>query len=200
MGKMRRKWKCHPCGKYKCPEQFPPWSCEGIGNEWVFECNLCRNARLKAKGMCPICGNYLDPDSKYTYCSKCRTEGRLYIKRGRAKVQRRARDAFNGYMNEKNVFKYLGCTREKLIQHIESQFKPGMSWDNYGPEWNLDHIIPVSHVNLNKPQDLRMVSHYLNLRPLWKKKNSGRGNSIGFLDRIRIYKIRKDISRCVKSY
>ena len=31
-----------------------------------------------------------------------------------------------------------GFTLGALIQHLESQFYDGMSWDNYG-EWHIDH-------------------------------------------------------------
>ena len=39
----------------------------------------------------------------------------------------------------------IGCTREDLIKHIESQFDSNMNWSNRAIYWNIDHIIPVSY-------------------------------------------------------
>ena len=36
----------------------------------------------------------------------------------------------------------LGYTREQLRAHLESQFKPGMSWESGG--FHVDHIKPVA--------------------------------------------------------
>ena len=43
--------------------------------------------------------------------------------------------------------RYIGCTRDFWISHLESQFTDRMSWDNYGTEWEVDHIIPISTVS-----------------------------------------------------
>ena len=37
-----------------------------------------------------------------------------------------------------------GCTYKELLDHLESQFEEGMTWENQG-EWHIDHIqSPVS--------------------------------------------------------
>ena len=40
----------------------------------------------------------------------------------------------------------VGYDLAALVQHLESQFLPGMTWDNYG-EWHVDHVIPISAFN-----------------------------------------------------
>lgn len=62
----------------------------------------------------------------------------------------------------------LGCTIEELKKYLESKFRPGMSWDNYGPDgWTMDHIIACYHFNLSKTEEQKKCFHYTNLQPLW---------------------------------
>jgi hypothetical protein len=64
--------------------------------------------------------------------------------------------------------KIIGCSFENFKAHIESQFKSGMSWDNWG-EWHIDHIMPVS---MAKTEDeIIRLNHHRNLRPLWAHEN-----------------------------
>lgn len=38
----------------------------------------------------------------------------------------------------------LGCSYSELKTHLESLFKDGMSFFNYGTVWEIDHKIPIS--------------------------------------------------------
>ena len=72
-------------------------------------------------------------------------------------------------LSNKTIESYLGCSIPEFKIHIESQFKEGMSWNNYG-EWHLDHIIPV--LSLEKEEyTIEQVQHYTNFQPLWAKEN-----------------------------
>lgn len=71
----------------------------------------------------------------------------------------------------------LGYTSEQLRKHIENQFLTGMTWDNYGSEWAIDHIIPVSYYDTTTPASV--VNALKNLRPLW---NISRSVNIGGLN------------------
>lgn len=42
-------------------------------------------------------------------------------------------------------------TLQQLKEHLESQFTPLMSWDNYGTYWEIDHIIPQNTFNISSP-------------------------------------------------
>jgi hypothetical protein len=64
----------------------------------------------------------------------------------------------------------LGCSVDQLKQHLELQFKPRMSWSNYG-KWHIDHIKPCAKFNLSKASEQRRCFHYTNLQPLWAKEN-----------------------------
>jgi hypothetical protein len=64
----------------------------------------------------------------------------------------------------------IGCSVEKLLEHLESQFQEGMTWDNYG-EWHIDHIKPCALFDFTKEEDQRECFHYTNLQPLWAEDN-----------------------------
>ena len=71
----------------------------------------------------------------------------------------------------------IGCSVDSLRHHIESNFKRGMNWNNYG-EWHVDHIIPCSSFDLSKPEQQRQCFHYTNLRPLWAKENMSKHDTM----------------------
>jgi len=66
----------------------------------------------------------------------------------------------------------IGCTVDELKQHLQKQFKSGMSWDNYSKTgWHIDHIIPCAKFNLENNEEQRKCFHYTNLQPLWAIDN-----------------------------
>jgi hypothetical protein len=68
----------------------------------------------------------------------------------------------------------IGCTIPELRRHLSKQFKPGMSWDNYG-EWHIDHIIPCACFNLSFLNQQKECFNYKNLRPMWAVENLRKG-------------------------
>jgi len=68
----------------------------------------------------------------------------------------------------------IGCSIEELIKHLESKFKSGMSWENYG-KWHIDHIRPLSKFDLSDENQLKEACHYSNLQPLWAFENLSKG-------------------------
>ena len=80
-----------------------------------------------------------------------------------------------GYTKKSRTHQVLGCSYDFFVSHIESQFKEGMNWENYG-EWELDHIIPVS---LGKTEEeIMALNNYINFQPLWRKDNINKTNKI----------------------
>lgn len=67
-----------------------------------------------------------------------------------------------------------GCTFQELRRYIELQWKPGMSWSNWGRTndcWQIDHKRPVSSFDLTDPAQQIQCFHYSNLEPLWAVDN-----------------------------
>jgi hypothetical protein len=80
-----------------------------------------------------------------------------------------------GYSKKSKTFETLGCSYEEFKQHLERQFKKGMSWDNLG-QWHLDHIYLVSLAK--DEQELIRLNHYTNFQPMWAVENITKGNKI----------------------
>jgi len=69
-----------------------------------------------------------------------------------------------------HTLELTGCSIEFFKQHLEAQFKPGMSWSNYG-KWEIDHIIPCASFNLSNSNEQKKCFNYKNLQPLWWEEN-----------------------------
>lgn len=90
----------------------------------------------------------------------------------------------------KTTFELIGCSEGQLNEHIESQFEPWMSWENYGSEWHVDHIKPCAAFDLSVDSERLACFHYTNLRPLraldnWRK--SSRFNGVLLRKRAKIH-------------
>jgi len=61
--------------------------------------------------------------------------------------------------------------------HIESQFSPDMTWDDYGRYgWHTHHNIPVASFDLSDPKQALACYHYRNLEPMWHTENLSKGS------------------------
>lgn len=98
---------------------------------------------------------------------------------------RRLKDAIRGsvraYLGNRTnrdsmTFEIVGCSPEELRAHLESKFRDGMTWENYGSYWHVDHIIPLAS---GKTQaELFKLSHWTNLQPLTVAENLAKGDRI----------------------
>lgn len=90
----------------------------------------------------------------------------LFLVRARTRICR----ALRGNHKHAGTVALLGASIQATRAHIESQFKPGMTWDNWG-EWHVDHKKPCNTFDLSDPEQQRACFSYTNLRPLWKLDN-----------------------------
>jgi hypothetical protein len=96
-------------------------------------------------------------------------------------MRRRIRTALkkdNGKKTQRTM-KLVGCTVEELKQHIEKQFKPGMSWKKRHL-FHIDHIIPCASFDLTKLSQQKKCFHYTNLQPLWAIDNIKKGAKLNY--------------------
>jgi len=67
----------------------------------------------------------------------------------------------------KGTFEILGYSAEEFKLCMESKFKEGMTWENYGASWHVDHVIPVAMFDLEDLTDVALVNSLDNLEPLF---------------------------------
>jgi hypothetical protein len=71
-----------------------------------------------------------------------------------------------------------GCSTRQLADHLESTFKRGMTWDNYGTRWHVDHILPCASFDHTDPKQVAQCWHWTNLRAFDAHKNMAKGANI----------------------
>lgn len=83
-----------------------------------------------------------------------------------------------GLTKDNKTFSALGYSPEKLIKHLESKFQQGMSWDNYGSGWHIDHVTPDSWFTYSSmgEQGFKDSWSLNNLQPMWAGPNHSKGN------------------------
>jgi hypothetical protein len=77
-----------------------------------------------------------------------------------------------GKANHSNLLQeYIGCSLKHLKQWLAFQFEEGMTFDNYGSEWHVDHVRPCASFDLFDIVEVRKCTHWTNLRPCWRLEN-----------------------------
>jgi hypothetical protein len=71
----------------------------------------------------------------------------------------------------------MGIDRAGFIAHIESLFKPGMTWENRSLHgWHIDHRKPCAMFDMTDDAQAKECWHYTNLQPLWAHENLSKGS------------------------
>lgn len=97
--------------------------------------------------------------------------------RMRANLRRRVHKALKGVCKSASTLDLLGCLMPELKRHIERLFKPGMTWENYGPVWHIDHVRPCASFNLLDLEHQRACFNWTNLQPLFAVENIKKGDN-----------------------
>ena len=82
------------------------------------------------------------------------------------------------YPGSQVLEKYFGYSLIQFKAHIESKFESGMTWQNYGKIWEIDHIYPISGFLALGITDHKIISALINLRPMFKSLNRIKHNKI----------------------
>lgn len=79
------------------------------------------------------------------------------------------------WKKESSTADLIGCSLEEAMTYIQSKFKSGMTWENYG-KWHIDHVIPLC--SATTPEEVARLCHFSNLQPLWASDNRKKRSKI----------------------
>lgn len=66
------------------------------------------------------------------------------------------------------LIEVLGCNQEQFRIWMETNFKEGMSFENYG-KWEIDHVKPCNQFDLSEEGQVKACFHYSNTQSIWAK-------------------------------
>lgn len=84
--------------------------------------------------------------------------------------------------SDERTMNLVGCSLEELKSHLEKQFDSGMSWDNYGTYWHIDHIKPQAAFQIFDRNERTQCFHFSNLQPMESSKNISKGAKFEGID------------------
>ena len=86
---------------------------------------------------------------------------------------------FRGLSRSMSMVREIGCDREFFLRHIASQFTAGMTLENYGTVWHLDHIYPLSKASIvDNPVHFLAAANWRNLQPLPGPENLEKSDEV----------------------
>jgi hypothetical protein len=100
------------------------------------------------------------------------------------KIGRSMRGRFKEIMESARVggtdgmWSLIGCSSAQLAIHLQSKFKRGMTWANYGSHWHVDHVLPCASFDQQDPRQRAQCWHWTNLEPLEASKNLSKSDKI----------------------
>jgi hypothetical protein len=112
--------------------------------------------------------------TKYS-CERNRTDIEFKLTRS---LRSRMHHAVVGNQKVGSAVDDLGCSIEDFKTYISKQFKPEMTWDNYGPVWHLDHKRPLTKFALEDRLQFLEAAHFTNYQPMFKSNNVKKGNRL----------------------
>jgi len=144
-----------------------------------------RLGRLQRSGTpikCSKCGGDIERPRRpwKNLCRKCNplpakdpasVAHRRFNNRLADNLRSRIGHVLKGNQKSSRTLKLLGCSVEQLRSHLESQFRRGMTWGNWGALWHIDHREPCAAFDLSDPRQQMRCFHFSNLQPLKIKDN-----------------------------
>lgn len=175
--------KCTKCGETKPLDSFYKDRYSSKGHTTA--CSKCHKERylansdrIKTKERQKRAQNI----EKHREYDRKRAEKKRSTPQGRLNnnMRRGISNALDGMKAGHHWENLVGYTLDQLKQHIEKKFKLGMTWDNYGKLWHIDHKIPISAFNFEKPEDIdfKKCWNLKNLQPMEAKENMKKHNKL----------------------
>jgi hypothetical protein len=168
----------HLCFRATCKECKK----EGNGGTRICEHNrrryTCKECKKEGTGGSCVC----EHNKIRLVCRECDFGG-YFANEVRRKVQQRLKCAVSSsYVRPKKdeVIDKLECTIDAYKEYIEKQFTEGMTWENFGKDWEIDHVIAIKYKKDGQEpsiNDIYSRLHFTNTQPLWRSENRSKKNT-----------------------
>lgn len=101
------------------------------------------------------------------------------------KERKRWQMAFRRYVVEgianENYAPFFGLEIETLKKWFELQFDETLNWENFGINWQFEHIVPIAYFDFSNENDLKLCWNYINIRVDSFQPNASSGSKIDVL-------------------
>jgi len=96
------------------------------------------------------------------------------------KLQIALRRYYSTSVKCEEISNYVGINRNEFISYLNKNLLDGMTIENFGSVWSLDHIVPVDLFDLTNQNELKIAYNYLNIMPMFINDNRLKGASVHF--------------------
>ena len=172
------------CSKCKVNKTIDRFSVEKHKNGNLYTRNVCKNCKYK---QC----DHEKLKARHRKYGKLHRSKKTAYERNRIRydeqyrlirnLKSKLRATIRNQQKIGSAIKDLGCSISEFKNYLQSLWQPGMTWDNYGfgaGKWVIDHILPLSKIDLSNREEFLKVNHYTNLQPMWFEVNSKKGAKI----------------------
>lgn len=90
-------------------------------------------------------------------------------------LRNRIRKVLHGESKSAPSLALLDMKLSEFKIYLQGQFRPGMTWENYGRVWHLDHVRPCASFDLTDREQQRACFQWDNFQPLFVKENLQKG-------------------------
>src|SRR5688572_27107022 len=169
-----------------------------INKEWRQKYSQIANKETKDKKVCGCCKeerniqeyskNRYAKDGFESECKVCKNKYHNAYSKARklydpefkllTNLRSRLSEALRGNSKSQTTRQLIGADFEIFLKWIEYQLEEGMTLENYGSIWHIDHVLPLSSFNLLDEEELYKAMNWANVRPLSPLKNIKKSNKI----------------------
>jgi hypothetical protein len=168
----QRRWRVRNPGAQK--ERMRQWRAENP--------ERAKEIDRKTKAKNPEALRVRDRAWKHAHCVEISAKVRARRQsnsefRMKTNLRNRVKAAMRGGKKCSGTSVLLAMELPEFRIYIQGQFRPGMTWENYGPVWHLDHVRPCASFDLTNPEEQKICFRWDNHQPLFAEDNLRKGDS-----------------------
>lgn len=110
-------------------------------------------------------------------------ESRLNLLKSNKTLRSRFSSSFNNGIKSKKILRsgiwaHLPYTNLEAKKYFENLFEDGMTWDNWGDAWHIDHLVPQAYLSYTdvEEKNFRYCWALENLKPTPRSKNCAKNS------------------------